>query len=235
MGAHASHAAEPVELSLPFNGPWRTQNSPARRIPSHGSDLFAERYAVDFIAVDHRSRTAHRQDWRTLLATEPPTRFVGFGLPILAPRTGRVVAAHDGEPDHEARRSQLALISYALGQAARIRQGVPAIAGNFVVIELAGGHAYVALVHLQKGSLRVGPGDCVREGQHLGACGNSGNSTQPHLHIQAMDSPDLSVAEGLPMVFRRFRERPRGARGFRERRLAVPGEGAVIEPAGTCS
>ncbi|MCU1437137.1 MAG: peptidase [Naasia sp.] len=52
-------------------------------MPSHGSDLFGERYAIDFVAVDNRS-TAIR-DRRTLFGTEPPDRFVGFGRPILAP------------------------------------------------------------------------------------------------------------------------------------------------------
>src|SRR5688572_17970763 len=170
-----------VVLSLPFTGRWLAQNSPARRVPSHGTDLFGERHAIDFVGVDDRHRTAQRRDWRTVLATEPPERFVAFGRPILAPADGTVVAAHDGEADHEARRSQLALVPYALGQAARVRQGVTAIAGNHVVIALPGGGAFVALVHLRVGSVRVAPGAAVRAGQPIAACGNSGNSTQPHL------------------------------------------------------
>src|SRR5918993_5948320 len=70
-----------VLLSLPFTGRWLTQNSPARRVPSHGTDLFGERYAIDFVGVDDRHRTAPRRDWRTVLATEPPERFVAFGRP----------------------------------------------------------------------------------------------------------------------------------------------------------
>jgi hypothetical protein len=230
-GRDAPDGREPVVLSLPFDGPWLTQNSPARRVPSHGSDLFGERYAIDFVAVDERRRTAHRRDWRTFLATEPPERFVAFGRPILAPAAGRVVAVHDGEVDHEARRSQPALVPYALGQAGRLRQGVRAIAGNFVVLGLEEQRpAFVALVHLQHGSLRVGPGDTVRPGERLAACGNSGNSTQPHVHLQVMDRSDPSHAQGLPMVFRRFREqRPRG-RGSGTRTLALPGERSVVEP-----
>ena len=106
-----------VVLSLPFTGRWLARNSPARRVPSHGTDLFGERYAIDFVGVDDRHRTADRRDWRTFLATEPPERFFAFGRPILAPADGTVVAAHDGEIDHEGRRSQLALVPYALGQA----------------------------------------------------------------------------------------------------------------------
>lgn len=218
-----------VEVSLPFAGRWLTQNSPARRVPSHGLDVFGERYAIDFVAVDDRHRTAGTRDWRTFVSTEPPERFVAFGQPILAPAGGTVVSVHDGEPDHEARRSQLALVPYALGQAGRLRQGVAALAGNHVVLALPGGTAFVALAHLRAGSMRVDVGQSVAEGEQLAECGNSGNSTQPHVHVQAMDSADLSVARGLPMVFREFREWPRrGQPAVRDR--GIPGEGAVVEP-----
>lgn len=79
------------------------------------------------------------------------------------------------------------------------------------------------------GTGRVSVGQDVVEGQHAASCGNSGNSTQPHVHMQVMDSADLSVARGVPMLFRRFREWSSGARQVQTRNLAVPGEGAVVE------
>jgi Peptidase family M23 len=221
--------ARELEVSLPFRGRWLTQNSPARRVPSHGLDVFGERYAIDFVAVDDRHYTAATRDWRTFVGTEPPERFLAFGQPLLAPVGGTVVHVHDGEPDHEARRSQLALVPYALGQAGRLRQGATALAGNHVTIALPGGRVFVALAHLRAGSVRLGVGRPVSEGQQIAECGNSGNSTQPHVHLQAMDSADLSVARGVPMTFRRFREWPRrGQPTVRER--GVPGEGSVVEP-----
>src|SRR5215203_2472494 len=98
-----------IVISLPFAGLWLARNSPARRVPSHGTDLLGERYAIDFIGVDDRRRTADRRDWRTFLATEPPERFLSYGRPILAPVDGVVVDQHDGELDHVGRRSQLTL------------------------------------------------------------------------------------------------------------------------------
>jgi hypothetical protein len=219
-----------IELVLPFAGLWLARNSPARRVPSHGTDLLGGRYAIDFIGVDHRRRTADRRDWRTFLATEPPERYFAFGRPILAPADGTVVDVHDGETDHVGRRSQLSLVPYALGQAARLRQGVRAIAGNYVVIALPSGGAFVALVHLRAGSVLVAIGEEVMTGQPLGQCGNSGNSTQPHVHVQVMDNLDLSIARGVPMAFRRFREWPRGAKQSKITESGLPGEGAVVEP-----
>lgn len=220
----------PTTLALPFTGRWLVRNSPARRVPSHGVDLLGERYAIDFVGVDERRRTAERRDWRTVLTTEPPERFVGYGRPILAPVDGVVVEAHDREIDHVARRSQLALLPYAVGQAARLRQGVHAIAGNHVTIALSNGVGFVALVHLRMGSLRVAAGTVVTTGQPLAECGNSGNSTQPHVHVQVMDSADLSVAQGVPVQFRDFNEWPRGSNRRQVRASGIPGEGAVVEP-----
>ena len=221
----------PVELTLPFSGRWTVQNSPARRVPSHGTDLMGERYAIDFVGVDDRGRTASTRDWRTVLATEPPERYAGFGRPILAPADGTVVVAADTEPDHAGRRSQLALVPYTLGQASRVRRSVAAVAGNHVIVALAAPGAFVALVHQRSGSVGVRPGDTVTAGQPLAECGNSGNSTEPHLHLQAMDSADLGVARGLPVVFRGYREWVRGSRHPLDRPFGgIPLEGAIVEP-----
>jgi len=220
---------DPVAVALPFAGRWLAMNSPARRVPSHGVDLLGQRYAIDFVGVDERHRDAFVADWRTLVATEPPERFVAFGRPILAPADGVVVAVHDGEPDHAARRSQLALVPYMLGQAGRLRKGPAAIAGNHVVVELRAG-VFAALVHLRRGSLRVAVGDAVVTGQQLGECGNSGNSTQPHVHVQLMDSADLAVARGVPVAFRGYREWVGGSDHPAPVATGIPGERSVVEP-----
>ncbi|MGY1603998.1 peptidoglycan DD-metalloendopeptidase family protein [Geodermatophilus sp. SYSU D00815] len=218
-----------VVLRLPFDGPWLVENSPARRVPSHGTHLFATTYAVDFVAVVGR-RTATTRDWRTLLATEPPDRFVAFGRAVLAPAAGRVVAVHDGEADHEARRSPLARVPYALGQASRARAGAGALAGNHVVLGLEDDTGYAVLAHLRAGSVLVREGDAVAAGQRVAACGNSGNSTQPHVHVQVMDDADPYRARGLPLVFRDYRVRRRAGDPPVAVARGVPDDGEVVEP-----
>ncbi|MER5334604.1 M23 family metallopeptidase [Micromonospora sp. NPDC002717] len=215
-------------LTLPIRGTWLARNSPARRVPSHGTHLFATTYAMDFVAVRGR-RTATTRDWRSLLATEPVERFFAFGQPILAPAAGRVVSVHDGEADHVARRSPLARVPYALTQASRARGGAGALAGNHVILELEGRRAYVVLAHLRAGSIRVGEGEPVAAGRELADCGNSGNSTQPHLHIQVMDSADPFAARGIPMSFRDYRawRRPGGPPVVVDR--GIPQESEVVE------
>lgn len=212
-------------LDLPFRGRWLARNSPARRVPSHGIDRFGLTYAIDFVAVDDAGRSAPRS-WRSWISVEAPERFVGFGRPILAPVSGTVVSAHDGELDHVARRSQLSLVPYALGQTRRVREGLPAIAGNHVVVEIGASGAYVWLAHLRNGTVRVRPGDPVDVGERIAECGNSGNSTQPHLHIQVTDSLRWTDARGLPVVFRSYR-RVRDGRVIAQ---GMPAESEIIEP-----
>jgi hypothetical protein len=60
---------------------------------------------------------------------------------------------------------------------------VTAPEGNSIVLKLRDGR-YVLLAHLKRGSVRVAAGAAVKTGQVLAACGNSGNSTEPHLHFQ---------------------------------------------------
>ena len=192
-------AQPPVELVLPFTGRWIVQHSPASRVPSHGTELFGRSHAIDFVPVDANDRSAPRS-LGSVFGTEPPDAFVGFGRAILAPLSGEVVRVHDGEADHVARRSMGAQLGYALTQRSRIRGGAPAIAGNHIVIRSDG--ALVLLAHLRAGSVRPRPGDRVDAGDAIGECGNSGNSTEPHLHMQVSDSIERN-GRGVPLAFLR--------------------------------
>src|SRR5690625_3623417 len=91
----------------PFAGRWLVQNSPANRVPSHGTELFSTAYAMDFVPVDAAGRTAPISV-RSIFRREEPV---------------------------------------------------------------------------------------------VGKCGNSGNSTQPHLHVQAMTTADINRARAIPLKF----------------------------------
>ncbi|MFB9953714.1 hypothetical protein [Cellulomonas denverensis] len=92
-----------IALAYPFTGRWAVRNSPADRVPSHGTTRFGSGYAIDFVPVAADGRSAP-MTWRSWLRPEVPEAFTGFGRPVLAPVGGRVLAVHDGVPDHAARR-----------------------------------------------------------------------------------------------------------------------------------
>ena len=190
--------ASTVDLAYPFEGRWLTQNSPTNRVPSHGTALFATSFAIDFVPVDEAGRTAPIT-FGTLLRPEPPERFPGFGRPILAPVRGVVVGVHHTAPDHLAFRG-LPSVGYALTQRRRAAAGWGALAGNHVMIETRDGPV-IAVCHLQRGSIPARPGQTVRVGEPLGRCGNSGNSTEPHVHLQAIDRIDVLHASAVPITF----------------------------------
>ena len=187
-----------VDLEYPFTGRWLVQNSPANRVPSHGTTLWATSYAIDFVPVDDAGGSAPIT-LASLARPESPEHFPGFGRPVLSPIEGLVLATHDIEPDHRAYRG-LPSFAYALTQRRRAKAGWVALAGNHVFIE--GGGVVVALCHLQQASVKVRPGERVHAGDVLALCGNSGNSTEPHVHIQAIDSPDIAHANGVALTFR---------------------------------
>jgi len=73
--------------------------------------------------------------------------------------------------------------------------------GNCVIIRLAK-HDYAVLAHLAPHSFRVKVGDKVKPGQVLGKCGNSGNSSEPHLHFHLQNTAALQDGTGFPAYFR---------------------------------
>ncbi len=78
--------------------------------------------------------------------------------------------------------------------------------GNCFVLELAETGTYLVVAHLQAGSVRVRVGETVREGEPIAACGNSGYSSEPHIHIHHQRQPPserpVGFAEGVPLFFR---------------------------------
>ncbi|MCF2126704.1 M23 family metallopeptidase [Strepomyces sp. STD 3.1] len=192
-------AHEPVEVGPPVTGRWSALNSPADRTPSHGIHAYGQTFAIDLVA---EPKPGARPGFRVLWPIARRNRdFPAFGAPLLAVADGTVVRVSDTQRDHLSRNSLPGLL-YLMILEGSVRElaGVRRIVGNHVVIDLGDGiHALYA--HVQRGSLAVREGDRVTAGQVLGRCGNSGNSTEPHVHFQLMDGPDPDTARGIPFTW----------------------------------
>lgn len=188
---------DPVEVALPVSGRWLAYNSPANRVPSHHLHAYGQTYAIDLVNAPADGRRPATAWWP--LARRPQD-FPGFGQPVLAPAGATVVRAHDRARDHWSRSSPAALLFLLAEGMVRELLGPGRILGNHIVLDLGGG-VYAALAHLRRGSVRVRPGDRVAAGQPLAECGNSGNSSEPHLHFQLMDHPSVLLAAGVPLRF----------------------------------
>ncbi|MEX0891744.1 MAG: peptidoglycan DD-metalloendopeptidase family protein [Gemmatimonadota bacterium] len=106
-----------------------------------------------------------------------------FGRIIVAPGAGVVATAVDGIPDN---------IPGEMNNEAPL--------GNHTVID-HGRDEYSFLAHFRNGSLRVSPGERVSAGTVLGECGNSGRSSEPHLHYHMQNTALFGRGEGLPTQF----------------------------------
>jgi hypothetical protein len=190
----------PVEVAPPVTGRWLAFNSPASRVPSHHLHAYGQTYAIDLV---HDPADGRRPGIAWWPLARRPADFPGFGQPVLAPAGATVVRAHDAERDHWSRTSPPAMVYLLAEGMVRELLGPGRILGNHLVLDLGGG-VYAALAHLRRGSIRVRPGDRVTAGQPLAACGNSGNSSEPHLHFQLMDHPSVLLAAGLPLAFSDF-------------------------------
>ncbi|MET9824451.1 MULTISPECIES: M23 family metallopeptidase [Streptomyces] len=191
---------EPVEVAPPVAGRWSALNSPADRTPSHGIHAYGQTFAIDLVAEpEPGARPGFRALWPL---ARRPRDFPAFGAPLLAVADGTVVRVEDGRRDHLSRTSLPALL-YLMVVEGSVREmaGVRRIVGNHLVLDLGDGtHALYA--HVQRGSRTVREGDRVRAGQVLARCGNSGNSTEPHVHFQLMDGPDPDTARGIRFTWR---------------------------------
>jgi hypothetical protein len=112
------------------------------------------------------------------------------GSRILAPVDGTVVYVEEGHADKPARRW--------------IQPDLAHPAGNYISLRVAGcAETYLILAHIQQESIAVRAGQQVRAGDLVGLCGNSGNTSIPHLHIHAQRSERFApgASWGVPAVF----------------------------------
>jgi peptidase M23-like protein len=177
-----------VDLAFPLrSGTYYVANGGSNELVSaHVQTLTGERfrnyrgqsYGVDLVKLDRWSRRARG------LAPRDPRDYVIFGEAIYAPCSGAVLRAQGGLPD--------------LSPPEVDRGHMP---GNFVLLECAG--VQVLLAHMEHGSVNVEPGDQVTPENVIGRVGNTGNSSEPHLHVHAQrPAVDDAFLSGDPLPIR---------------------------------
>jgi Peptidase family M23 len=162
-------------LRLPFNGEWFVFWGGRTVEQNYHVAHPSQRFAYDIVVV--RDGSSHTGDGTAL------EQYYCWGQPILAPGAGTVVEAMDSLADQ---------------RIGTMNPGSPA--GNHVIVDHGGGE-FSLLAHMRQGSVAVHAGDRVEPGQKVGECGNSGNTTEPHLHYHLQNGPIFGRAEGIPAQF----------------------------------
>jgi hypothetical protein len=166
-----------TQLTLPFKGKWLVfWGGDTKELNQH-HDIPNQRFAFDFVGEDESGKT-HKNDGKN------NEDYFAFGREIVSPADGIVTDVING-----------------------VRDNVPgsmnpySALGNTVLIKHRGNEVSV-LSHFKLDSIKVRVGDNVTMGQVIGRCGNSGNSSEPHLHYHLQNTAVVQDGTGIKCLFK---------------------------------
>jgi murein DD-endopeptidase MepM/ murein hydrolase activator NlpD len=164
-----------TKLILPFKDEWTViWGGDTKELNYHVANN-AQRNAFDIVVA------SNGKSFRTDGAIN--TDYYAFGKEIIAPCEGEIVLAIDGIKDN--------------------KPGVMNpmyVTGNSVILKTAN-NEYFVFAHFKQFSVKVKEGQKVKQGDILGLCGNSGNSSEAHLHFHIQNVEDMNVATGAKCYF----------------------------------
>lgn len=176
--ASRAHTHPAAKVRIPLDGPVKVGWGGHRIETNYHAASPDQRWAYDLLVAPYLTGSPRLADYGC------------YGRPVRAPAEGVVAIAHDGEPD---------------ATPGRLSKNKEAPFGNYVALRLDSTGTFLILAHLQPGSVAVRAGQRVETGALLGRCGNSGNTSEPHLHLHHQrESPatvPVGFAEGLPLYF----------------------------------
>ena len=164
-------------MDLPFRGSWFTFWGGDTKAENYHVVSDPQRHAFDFVIVDGEGKTYERSGTRN-------EDYYAFGKPLFTVCDAVVDQVITGVRDNKP---------------GSMNPEEPF--GNAVVLRTKNDE-YIVYAHFEEGTVKVEEGQQVKAGQLLGRCGNSGNSSEPHLHFHIQDGPDLMKAVGVKAYFR---------------------------------
>ena len=168
-----------IKMNLPFKGEWFVFWGGDTVSQNYHQDAPNQRFAFDIVKVDESGKT-HKGDGRK------NEDYYAFGQEIIAPADGVIAYVVDGIHDN------------IPGEMNKMY-----VPGNLVVIKHVDGE-YSLFAHFKQNSIRVKVGDKVTKVQTLGLCGNSGNSSEAHLHFQVQTAPFFESEASIKTFFEKI-------------------------------
>jgi len=164
------------KLILPFKEEWTVFWGGDTKEQNYHVAYKSQKNAFDLIITNAEGRS-HKNDGKN------NEDYFAFGKELIAPVSGEVVLVVDGIKDN--------------------KPGVMNpnyIPGNTVIIKTKN-NEYLFFSHFKQHSIQVKQGQKVQQGDLLGLCGNSGNSSEPHLHFHIQNIEDMNIATGAKAYF----------------------------------
>jgi hypothetical protein len=166
-------------MGLPFKGKWFVVWGGDTKAQNYHVVVPAQRGAFDFLMLGKGNKTYERSGTRN-------EDYYAFGQPVYAVCDAEVYDVITGVEDNKP---------------GAMNPGQPL--GNGVVLKTASDE-YIFYAHFEMGTTKVEKGQMVKKGQFLGNCGNSGNSSEPHLHLHIQDGPDIFSDVGAKCYFEKI-------------------------------
>ena len=169
----------PTKLILPFKDEWTVfWGGDTKELNYHVSTP-AQKNAFDIIITDAKGNS-YKTDGKT------NEDYYAFGKELIAPCDGEIVLVVDGVKDN------------VPGQMNTFNVG-----GNMVILKTSN-NEYLVLCHFKHQSIKVKEGQKIKQGELLGLCGNTGNSSEAHLHFHIQNIEDLNTATGVKCYFEKI-------------------------------
>ncbi len=149
---------EALLTRLPFDGEWYVLSGGEKAKQNNHHGIGAQNFAIDFVICQDGSQSK-RTDGKT------NEDFYCWDQTICAAHDGTVVISVDGIPDNIPGEMNPQMVY-----------------GNVIMIQDSSGFVSV-YAHLKNGTVSKRAGEMIKSGEKLGSCGNSGNSSEPHLHF----------------------------------------------------
>ncbi len=193
-----------TELFLPFKGRWLVVWGGDTKELNQHHDTPNQRFAFDFLGLDEKANTRKGQ-------AQINEDYFAFAREILTPADGIVTDVISGVRDNVPG----SMNPYsALGNAVFIRHREQEVS---------------LFAHLKLGSIKVKVGDKVKRGQVIGLCGNSGNSSEPHLHYHLQNTPIIQDGTGIKCYYQKVIVLENGKKQSKTNYSPIKGETIVAD------
>lgn len=165
-----------TKLVLPFNGAWTVFWGGDTKELNYHVVSKAQKNAFDIVIKDKTGKS-YKTDGKT------NEDYYAFGKEIFAPCDGIIVLVVDGVKENKP------------GELNPIY-----VPGNSVILKTMN-NEYLLFAHFKHHSIKVKEGEKVKQERVLGLCGNTGNSSEPHLHFHIQNVEDMNIATGVKCYF----------------------------------
>lgn len=165
-----------TKLSLPFTGEWTVVWGGDTKELNYHIESNSQKNAFDILITDKKGNS-HKTDGKT------NEDYYAFGKEIISPCDGEIVLVVQGVKDN------------IVGEMNSFNVG-----GNTIILRTVN-NEFLVFCHLKHNSTKVSEGQKIKKGQLIGLCGNSGHSSEPHLHFHIQNAEDMNYATGVKCFF----------------------------------